>query len=757
MPNAAPDFSIKAPPDAPPPGEWNVSSVVEDSQGSRHHLIGNARIVGAETLLTADDILEDDDSGDVIAKGNVVFHQYVHDEELHADRVEYNTRTETGKFYNVRGWTRTQVVSKPNVLTTSAPLYFEAEWAERIQDKYILHHGMITNCKLPNPWWTLRGPKFDIVQDEYAVAHRSVFWLKWVPIFYAPYFHKSLARVPRQSGFLSPTIGHSSLGQGGYLIGLGYYWAINRSYDTTYDVLDYTSGAIAHHVDFRGKPTAHSDFDVIVLGVQNTGLKVGNTKTSGYDITAQGKADLGRGFYARGAVDYLSSLTFRETFTQSFNEAAFSDSVSVGVIAKDWSSFSFDAVGSRLESFQSTAPGDQILIRKLPEADFSSRDRQIWQNLPVWVSFNSTAGLLDRSNPEVSGQPVFQTRLLTERADLSPRVITAFDWRGFHVVPGFSVRETNYSVSQENQEVVKHDLNRFSRELDFDLIFPSLERVFNRKTVFGDKLKHVIEPRVSYRYVSGVQDFSQIVRFDSMDLVSNTNQLELSLTNRIYAKRGKDVWELFSWQLWQQRYFDPTFGGAVVPGQRNVVLSSIELTPFAFLNGPRNYSPVVSAVAISPKPGWRFEWRTDYDPLVKKFVDSSFSSDFRKGHFFLSPRYNLVTCRPLTPADALQCHSPTPDTTRLLSPQGNQIAGRIGWGDPNHRGWNVGYDTVYDYRQGLSQYGVAQVTYNTDCCGFSFQYRRFDFGIRNESQWGFSITVANFGSAGTLRKQQRMF
>jgi len=300
-------------------------------------------------------------------------------------------------------------------------------------------------------------------------------------------------------------------------------------------------------------------------------------------------------------------------------------------------------------------------------------------------------------------------------------------------------------------------LNRFTRDFSLDLIFPSLERVFDRKTFLGEKLKHVIEPRVSYRYVSGIRDFDEIVRFDSTDLVSNTNQLEISLTNRVYAKRGSDVWEVFTWQLWQQRYFDPTFGGAVVPGQRNVVLSSVELTPYAFLNGPRNYSPVVSAIWVSPKPGWRFEWRTDYDPLVKKVVDSSFSSDLRKGNFFLSAGYNLVACRPLTPADALQCQSSNPDTTRLLAPQANQLRGRIGWGDPNHRGWNFGYDTVYDYRLGTVQYGIAQVTYNTDCCGISGQYRRLDFGIRNETQWEFSFTVANFGSVGSLRKQQRLF
>ena len=57
-----------------------------------------------------------------------------------------------------------------------------------------------------------------------------------------------------------------------------------------------------------------------------------------------------------------------------------------------------------------------------------------------------------------------------------------------------------------------------------------------------------------------------------------------SITNRLYAKRDGQVSEVLSWELSQVRYFDPFFGGAVVPGQRNEFLSSIELTPYAFID-----------------------------------------------------------------------------------------------------------------------------------------------------------------------------
>ena len=172
---------------------------------------------------------------------------------------------------------------------------------------------------------------------------------------------------------------------------------------------------------------------------------------------------------------------------------------------------------------------------------------------------------------------------------------------------------------------------RNSHELAVDLVTPSLERVFEKKTIFGEKLKHVLEPRATYRYVSGIgTDFIRAIRFDESDLLSDTNELELSLTNRLYAKRGGVVREVLTWEIRQKRYFDPTFGGAVVPGQRNVMASSADLTGYSFLNGPRDYSPVASILRASMLTGLSLEWRADYDPSRRAVINSALSVDYRR-------------------------------------------------------------------------------------------------------------------------------
>ena len=295
------------------------------------------------------------------------------------------------------------------------------------------------------------------------------------------------------------------------------------------------------------------------------------------------------------------------------------------------------------------------------------------------------------------------------RSSISPHVTGAFHFAGMHLVPSFGIQETYYGEAQasyqDHYRTVGTNIVRSTRDFSLDLVFPSLARVFQKKTIFGDKLKHVIEPRATYRYVTGVgTDYVRFIRFDENDLTSNTNELLLSLTNRIYAKRGNSVEEIFTWELFQKRYFDPTFGGALVQGQRNIVSSTADLTAYAFLVGPRSTSPVVSVLRMSPVADLGLRWQTDYDPRSRGIVDSSLTMDYHFSKYFVSIGHNSVHTDPAITAPA------------------NQFRIRGGFGDPNHRGFNAGVEAIYDARQGYIQYTTSLVNYNTNCCGFSVQF-----------------------------------
>jgi LPS-assembly protein len=769
--------ATQIPPPAVPPkslvvGEWNAVGDLEII-GKVRKLHGHpAEMESARMLIRADEIEYNSETGDVKAEGRVYFKDFDKNEQLWCSRLEYNTEDEKGKFWDVRGETIPRIVVRRGVLPSTSPFHFEGQWAERVGEKYILYNGWITNCKLPNPWWLLRGPKFDIVPDDRAIAHRSTFVLRKMPLFYTPYFYRPLGKNTRKSGFLVPNLVPHS--QRGFMVGVGYYWAINRDYDVTYRLQDFTSQALTHHVDFRGKPRPGTDYDFILYGVQDRGTPSsgGPPPTySGLNIYAVGRSDLGGGWTARGNVNYISSFRFRQQWSESYNEVIGSEIHSVASLERNWSSYFFSAVVSRQQNFESTEiqvtqpngstsfETNAVTIRKLPEAQFTGSDRQLWSKIPLWFSFDSAAGLLYRAEPvfDNNNQLVyqFQTHQFTNRVQLAPHLTSVLHLGDFHLVPSIGFQETFYGESQVQMQGINHlagtNLVRSARDFSLDLIFPSLARVYQKKSILGDKVKHVIEPRATYRYVTGVgEDFNRFIRFDERDLLSNTNELELSLANRLFAKRGDTVQEIFTWELAQKRYFDPTFGGALVSGQRNVFQATADLTAYAFLVGPRSSSPVASLLRVSPIGGFGVQWQADYDPLYHAIVDSSLGVDYRWTRYHVFAGNNEVR--------GAFYSATNPALSNYGSvPPANQFRVRIDYGDANRRGVNAGFEAVYDYRKSVIQYSTAQVTYNTDCCGISVQYRRYNVGIRDESQFRIAFSIANVGSFGTLRKQDRMF
>jgi LPS-assembly protein len=757
--------------------EWIAHSINQEVDKPLYIFDGSAEIEDRTLLVRADHIEYNEDTQEVVARGNVYYHGFVKNEQLWCDRMEYNRETQRGKFYNVRGEAMPKVVVRRGVLSGNSPFHFEGEWAERVGERYILYHGWITNCKMPNPWWRMRGPKFDVIPGDRAKAYKSWFILRNIPLFYTPYFYHSLEKEPRHSGFLIPNLVPRS--QRGFMVGLGYFWAINRSYDLTYRFFDYNTNALGHHVDFRGKPNDHSDYDFILYGVQDRGGIPDTTppqRYSGVNIYFVGHDDLGDGWHAVGYVNYVTSFGFRQVWSNSFTEAIGSEIHSRGYLDKSWSSYEFDVELDRMENFETTEvpltePNgtvnnvrNAVLIHKFPEGQFSQRDRRIWKDLPVWFSFYSAAGLLYRSEPIFNanvntGSPTgnvliedYQTRQFTPRLNFSPHVTTALHWWNMDLVPSLGIDETYYGQSQEPApfnplqpypviyQVVNTSLLRSARDFSLDLILPSFGRVFNKKTVFGDKLKHVIEPRATYRFVTGIgDDFNRFIRFDETDLLANTNEVDLSLTNRIYAKRGDNVTEIFTWELKQARYFNPSFGGAVQPGLANVFLATADISAYAFLLGPRNYSPVISLLRANPINGLGVAWQADYDPYYHRVVDSSFSVDYRWKLYSLTAGNNFARLDP------------------LLTARANQYNFRAGFGDANKRGLSAAVNAVYDFHQHFLAFFTTQATYNTDCCGFSVEYGRWHFGLRDETRVTFSFAIANVGTFGSLKRNDRLF
>jgi LPS-assembly protein len=220
---------------------------------------------------------------------------------------------------------------------------------------------------------------------------------------------------------------------------------------------------------------------------------------------------------------------------------------------------------------------------------------------------------------------------------------------------------------------------------------------------------------------------------DETDLITDTNEVEYGITNRFFTSR-----EVFSWRLSQKYYFDPTFGGAIIPGRRNVFLPVLDITGFAFADGLRRFSPIVSTMRVSTSAATSADIQIDYDTRDRLFRSAGIIGNVSRGHFLGGISYFF------TRRSAIQIPN-------------NQLRGTIGYGNGEKPGLSAALQFSYDIERSLFQGSVAQVGYNMDCYGLSFEMSQFNIGARVESRFRFAFTLRNLGSIGTLRRQERLF
>ena len=213
-----------------------------------------------------------------------------------------------------------------------------------------------------------------------------------------------------------------------------------------------------------------------------------------------------------------------------------------------------------------------------------------------------------------------------------------------------------------------------------------------------------------------------------------------------YTECGGDTNEWITWKLATKYFFDPNFGGAVSPFRRNV-LTTLDFTGVAFLNGPRNTSPLISRFKVRTSEHMDLEWDADYDFKTNRLDASNIFADYRRDSIFGSIGYSTL--------QALNASF----TANLASQVTKYNLLRCYWvRSPTKRGLSVAANAGYDFTQDALQYGGIQTSYNLDCCGLAFEYRRLALGsVRNENQYSFNFTLAGVGAAGNLTHSERIF
>jgi LPS-assembly protein len=739
---------------------FNTVTVLADSQRAAKNVLtltGHVQISARQAVLFADQAVYDQVSGEVEATGNVSFSDpRAYFEGEHAI---YNVKTEVGEFTTVHGYLHIQPRASPRTRATvpmSSAFFIQAREVDRLgEDTYSVIDGRISSCQKERFGWWLSVHSAQVTLGGKAVSHDDVFHFLGMPMFYAPVLAYSTARQPRETGFLLPDLGNSTLK--GRILGDAFYWAINPSADLMLGAEDYSLRGPAIIGRFRATPSETTQLAVNYLQVNDHGSgPLRSERASGESIRGIGESDdLGFGFRGVMDVDYINSLAFRLTWSNNFNEAVSSEARQTGFATRNFDGYSLNIYAHRYEDFLSSqqVPNNAVVIRQTPSLDFSGVDHELGSS-PFYLDFDASAAGVGRE------QPGFSTPLLTERLDVHPAItLRTPEFGGFYFTPTFGVEATRYGTSYLGTD---HPLTRLLGEASFDLRPPSLERIFKRR-IHHYRLKNVIEPDIRYNLVRAAEphEIADIVRFDETDLLAETSEFEYSLKTTLYVRPDTapgqtdppPARELMSLSVTQKYYFDPTFGGVLQPGTNNVFAPTLDLTGFAFAQG-RRLSPLVTVFKVAPFSNFDTELRADFSPSGGGVLDAGLTTSVHTGNFILEGTDFFVDREQgvglLTPV------VPVLPASALMS--SNLVNVRFIYGHTDRRGLSGAIGMNYNITAGLANALVGQLTYNFSCFGVDVGYNRFDLGpLRNENQFRIAISLSNVGSFGNLKERDRLY
>lgn len=721
-------------------------------------------------VLRADKIVYHQDTTELDAEGHLQVRGGPEDIAITASHGEMRLNEHTARFYDVTGTLGVRSMGRTVVYSTPNPFIIRARVLLQTGERsYRVVDGSMTNCRLPKPDWELLAHSINVT-DGTASTKSTYFKFLGVPLFYLPYLRHPVEEGGRQSGFLIPVVSNGSSVRG-YTAGEQYYWAINRSMDMVLGTEYYSKRGWAPNGDFRYKGVGLDHLTVRGNALFDRGYKeeelagpdAGQTvliNQGGVDIFSEGRKDLSQETHIAGTAEYLSRYVYRLVFNDVYSQAVSSEVASDVAYTHAHNGLVPSVELARLENFASPTDGDEARILHLPTLRFDALDHPLADDHLYW-GLGSSVGHLARSEPGFHAHN-------DGRIDVYPHISAPIVAGGWSIVPEAALRETLYSGSQMPDltganggvPTVSHDpLSREDVEASVDVRTPALERDFMLPR-WHRELRHVIEPEVYWNYVTGIGSKARnVLMVDTSDIATDTNEVGYSLTQRFYlrptdakpcaadAANGCAALprEWASWQVAQKYFLDPTFGGALIPGQRNVFSTALDLSGVSFLTEPRNLSPLISRLRFEAVDNLRIEWDLDYDPKAGRVGADNVFAGYSWGNTTVGLGRALL--------NAVDEQGSSASTV-----QSQQMEPFLEIGKPTSPGFNMAANGGYDFVHGALQYAGIQAAYNWDCCGLTVGYRRFALGsLRDETQYLYSFTLANFGSVGDIRRSNTVF
>ena len=760
-------------------GELEVISnkVTSEGEGDKRIVVheGNVDVHYGIYRLQADKITVLEEVGLMIAEGSVVFDQG-EDQRITGTRGEFNYKTKLGFFEDSTGFT--------NQTNDGTVIYFTADRVERVGlNEVVVENGKFTACEDNVPNWSFTASEARISQNDRIKLKNAKFRVRDIPIVPLPYASIPIKKRDRASGFLTPTFGFS--GNKGARLSTAYYQTLGRSADVTFRGDIYTGRGLGYGLDFRTRANSRSYFNFGFYAVKDrifgASQDADHPDQGGSIVYADGVHYFPNGFTAVADVRLTSNLAFRQVFSDGIQQIISPIEVSQAFVNKSWNNYTLNLLA---RSQVISIPNVRVKTKNLPSINFDKRPSPLsfWKS--SYFSFKTSLEGVSRREEvddlalyrQQTGSDPVVTPAIGQRFDIHPQISIPFYFKYFNLTATGGTRVTYYSNSFNIfRQVVGRDVIRKYGEFELDFRPVALAKnYFGKDGAF--RFRHVIEPFATYRLVKGVDNFNKIIRFDYADTQTDTNEIEYGVTNRFYTRRYTEAvtdeaqnilrdspditdkkplsiqpYEIFSLSVRGKYFFDPYFGGALIPGQRNQIAPITALSFYTFGGVARRFSPINVDATYRPRKTFYVNSRFDYgvqgDGL--RDISATVGYDTKLVKFFQTFYYT----RAVTLIPSLQQFSDA-NGREAGTLRGSQYSPSIFLGNRD-KGFYGGTSLFFDFENRRVQNlpplisSLYTLGYASDCCAMTVQYYTFNVGVRRENKVVFSFRLNGIGTFGT--------
>ena len=740
---------------------------------------GNVRIVYKDLEIQADRVEIEKERRQVAAEGNVLV--ISGKMRLSGARAEIDLDSQTGSIFD--GY----AVVDPNFIV-------HGERLDKVSaERFILYDGTITACDQAIPQWSLRASKANIKIEGYARLTNARFKIKKLPVFYTPYLIWPVKR-DRSTGFLIPHIGSSQ--SRGRLISEAFYLVLGRSADATLYADWYEKSGVAPGLQLRYAPAEGVSGEVYGFYLKD---KRDDSQSWRYSVNHQQR--LGPYFRLVANANVVKDETYFENFERNLSNYSNRTSFWSVFLSGNLGNYSLNLRGEDRDNFftffrtdpatgELVTTADTISTGKLPELSVTRRDAKLLG--PLYFGFEASAANLSRS---VSSSDYDATY---GRYDAHPRF--SLNFRGLPpwltITPRFGARFTRWTKSQEERlvdpanpllgtetVVLDEPVDRKYGEVALEIVGPSFAKIWDvEKNGEHKKRKHLIEPHVTYSYISSIDNLDAFPKGDGGDYILPLNEVKYGIDSRFFVKRryGDDPDPLqppieyhyiydATCNCYQKRPKDSatnpsgqlsSFGEQVFEAPPDTDESVFELLrvslfqrysldPGLFTDYGRLYnyagsvfipneaqkqfSPLTLQVSYYPNRYSSATANIDYDTQDSKLVRGYLSAQLR------DKKRRWLELSFVENAEFLQ----------------RQLRASIGWHFSEER-YRFEIDQYYDLQNSIGDTGLKQqrylINYNAQCVGFIVEYSKFNFTGANDYEVRFAITLPSVGTFLDLKR-----